>query len=84
MATGSPLMPRTHLPSHWVSWGQTRPQTAGRLEDWAMIWYAASKLPSATSLMKSGMRIFTGQPPTQGLCLQFRQRLASSMAVSGV
>ena len=30
MATGSPLMPRTHLLSHWVSCGQTRPQTAGR------------------------------------------------------
>ena len=30
MPTGSPLMPRTHLLSHWVSCGQTRPQTAGR------------------------------------------------------
>ena len=30
MATGSPLMPRTHLPSHWFSWGQTRPEMAGR------------------------------------------------------
>ena len=30
MDTGSPLIPRTHLPSHWVSWGQTRPEMAGR------------------------------------------------------
>ena len=29
METGSPLMPRIHLPSHWLSCGQTRPQTAG-------------------------------------------------------
>ena len=28
MPTGSPLMPRTHLLSHCVSCGQTRPQTA--------------------------------------------------------
>ena len=32
MPTGSPLMPRTHLLSHCVSCGQTRPQTAGREE----------------------------------------------------
>ena len=30
------LMPRVHLPSHWLSWGQTRPQTAGREEERAM------------------------------------------------
>ena len=29
MPTGSPLMPRTHLLSHWLSCGHTRPQTAG-------------------------------------------------------
>ena len=29
METASPLMPLMHLPSHWVSCGQTRPQTAG-------------------------------------------------------
>ena len=32
MLTGSPLMPNTHEPSHWVSCGHTRPHTAGRLE----------------------------------------------------
>jgi hypothetical protein len=30
MPTGSPLMPRTQYFSHWLSWGQTRPHTAGR------------------------------------------------------
>ena len=30
MPTGSPLMPRTHLLSHWFSCGHTRPQIAGR------------------------------------------------------
>ena len=28
METDSCLMPRTHLPSHWFSWGQTRPEIA--------------------------------------------------------
>ena len=35
METASPLMPRMHLPSHWVSCGQTRPQTAGSALDFA-------------------------------------------------
>ena len=29
MATGSPFTPRTHLLSHCVSCGQTRPESAG-------------------------------------------------------
>lgn len=29
MATGSPFLPRTHRHSHWLSWGQTRPEIAG-------------------------------------------------------
>ena len=29
MATGSPFTPRTHLDSHCVSCGQTRPESAG-------------------------------------------------------
>ena len=37
MPTLSCLMPRTHLLSHWVSWGQTRPHTAGRALSAAMI-----------------------------------------------
>ena len=32
MPTGSPFTPRTHLPSHCVSCGQTRPHTAGSEE----------------------------------------------------
>ena len=37
MPTGSFLMPRVQRPSHWLSWGQTRPQTAGRAESSLMI-----------------------------------------------
>ena len=37
MPTGSPLMPRTQCFSHWLSCGQTRPQTAGSAEVAAMI-----------------------------------------------
>ena len=33
METGSPLIPRIHFPSHWLSCGHTRPQTAGSAED---------------------------------------------------
>ena len=33
IATGSPLIPRMHFPSHWLSCGQTRPHTAGSDED---------------------------------------------------
>ena len=29
---------RQHLPSHWFSCGQTRPQTAGSALDFAMTW----------------------------------------------
>ena len=37
MATGSLLTPRMHLPSHWVSCGQTRPQMAGSMDcSWMM------------------------------------------------
>ena len=38
MEIGSPLMPRMHFPSHWVSWGHTRPQTAGRALALLMTW----------------------------------------------
>ena len=30
MLIGSPLIPLIHLPSHWLSCGQTLPHTAGR------------------------------------------------------
>ncbi len=84
MATGSPFLPRTQTPSHWVSWGQTRPVVAGRALSTRRIWAAAVKSPSATALRNSGMRTPTGQPSTQGLFLHSRQRLASRMASSGV
>ena len=56
METDSPLMPRIHLPSHWLSCGQTRPQIAGSALDIGNdAVYASSKLPSFTSWMKSGI-----------------------------
>ena len=82
MPTGSPLMPRVHLPSHCVSCGHTLPQTAGSEEVRWMTSYASSNFPSATSAIKAGMSTATGQPATQGLFLQCTQRLASSMAVA--
>ena len=63
METGSPLMPRTHCPSHWLSCGHTRPQTAGRAEDWLMIFECLRQncllLPA---VMKSGILMETGHP----------------------
>jgi hypothetical protein len=66
-----------HLPSHWISWGQTRPQTAGRLfcfQMWRMDWV---KSPSLASRMNPGMSTPTGQPSTQPgvLALQAARRL---------
>ena len=84
MPTGSPFLPRTQYISHWVSWGHTRPQTAGRAEVLEMIWYAASKSPLATSAMNSGICTMTGQPCMQARFLQFKQRWASSRACSSV
>ena len=37
METASPLIPRIHFPSHWLSWGQTRPQIAGSALDSEMM-----------------------------------------------
>ena len=82
MPTGSPLMPRTHLDSHCVSCGQTRPQTAGSEDCLFRISNAPSMSPLATFSMKAGMSICTGQAVTQGLFLQCRQRRASSTAIS--
>jgi hypothetical protein len=44
MATGSPFIPRTHFASHWVSCGQTRPQTDGR----ELVWEIVLKAPSVS------------------------------------
>jgi len=48
-----------------------------------MISAALSKFPSAISLIKSGISISTGHPSVHGLFLHWRQRLASSIAISG-
>jgi len=82
MPTGSPLIARTHFASHWLSCGQTRPQIAGRLFVSRITSYAFSNSPSLTSPMNFGICTLTGQPSTHGWCLQFRQREASSTAIS--
>ncbi len=84
MATLSPLMARTQRCSHWVSCGHTLPQTAGRALASLRMRKACSISPSAICSMKAGMSMRTGQPSTQGLLRQFRQRAASSMAISRV
>ena len=57
MPTGSPFTPRTHLDSHWLSWGHTRPHTAGREEERLMISNAPSMSSLASLAMNSGMSI---------------------------
>ena len=59
-------------------------ETAGSDEDSEIIWQASSKAPSLTFAINSGIRTITGQPPTQGLFLQFKHLSASSIACSGV
>src|SRR5512137_480730 len=83
MATGSHFLPRTQSFSHWSSWGQTLPQTAGRQFVSLIFRAAPMKSPSATSWIKAGMSMSTGHPDTQPGFLHWMQRLASSMAVSG-
>ena len=82
--TGSPLIPRTHFPSHWFSCGHTRPQIAGNAFSVVITSYAPSKSPAATFSINAGIGTLTGHPPTQGLFLQFKQRAASSIAISFV
>ena len=82
MEIGSPLMPRIHFPSHWLSWGHTRPQTAGSALDSAMVLAASSNLPSFTSAMNLGILIATGHPWMHFAFLQLMQRCASAWASS--
>ena len=86
IATGSlpGLNPLVHFISHCVSWGQTLPQTAGKELDSEMISYALSKFPKATSWIKSGILIFTGQWATHGLFGHPKHLFASSIAISAV
>src|SRR6185369_15677643 len=82
MATASPLTPRTHLASHWVSWGQTRPQTAGRALSPCSRRAAAGRSSFDRASSTSGMETPTGQPSTHGRCLHWMHRLASCTAAS--
>ena len=84
MPTGSPLRPRVHLPSHWLSCGHTRPQMAGSAFASLTMAYAAPTLPSPSSFRKLGMGTPTGQPSTHGWFLQWMQRCASFTASSRV
>ena len=47
METGVSFLPTMHRPWHWLSWGQTRPQTAGRLFFSHSLRMAWVKSPSA-------------------------------------
>ena len=88
MATGPPVfsgfLPRRHLPSHWFSWGQTRPQTAGRELNSRRTLYAPGRSPFCSSPMNALMSISTGQPERHSGFLHWRQRLASAMASASV
>ena len=82
MATGSDFLPRTHLPSHWFSCGQTRPQMAGSMDSSRMMSRAPPKSSSRIFSMNLGMLMLTGQPSTQSGFLQSMQRSASASAIS--
>ena len=80
MATGSPFLPRMHLPSHWFSCGQTRPQTEGSRLSPLMAFSAPAQSSSRIFSMNCGMWTPTGQPSMHRGFLQSRQRLASATA----
>ena len=75
-----PFLPSTQCPSHCFSWGQTRPHTAGRLLFSLMMCMALPKLPIESSCIQSGISWLIGHPFLHCGTLQWRQRLASSMA----
>ena len=82
MATESPFLVRTQTPSHWVSWGQTRPVTQGRALSPRRLSAADAMSPSRRNLMNRGMLTRTGQPSTQNGLGHWMQRSASSIASS--
>ena len=84
MATGSNFFPSVQCFSHWLSWGQTRPQTAGSRFSLLMISSALSNSPALIAWMNRGIGTLTGQPVTHFGSLQFRHRPASVRAISGV
>ena len=77
-------LPRVQPAWHCFSCGQTRPQMEGRRLVRLMTAAAPEKSPSATLVTKPGMSTPTGQPATQGLVLQLRQRAASRRACDSV
>ncbi len=84
MATGEPFLARTQTPSHWISWGQTRPVTQGRALSPSSDAAAPAMSPMRRSSMKRGMLTRTGQPSMQTGFLHWRQRSASSTASCSV
>ena len=81
---GTPLTPKTHFSIHWISWGQTLPQMAGRLFFSLIFLIASPVLPSFMNSMKAGMSMFTGQPSTHLGTLHWRHRSASTRACSSL
>ncbi len=80
IATDAPFLARTQRPSHWISWGQTRPVTHGSALSSSSDAAAPSMSPTRSRSMKSGMFTRTGQPSMQTGFLHCRQRSASSIA----
>ena len=80
MATGSILRAITHWLSHWVSCGQTRPHTDGRMFASRITLNAPSMSFTSRWRMNRGMWMATGQPLMQVGRLHCRQRSASRSA----
>jgi hypothetical protein len=78
-------MPRTQYFSHWLSCGQTRPQTAGRELVLGDDLIGLLKVAGGTFLMNSGIWIITGQPLRAGGVLAVQAALGLvQTAISGV
>ena len=84
MATGSPFLPRMHWPSHWISWGHTRPQTAGRAFLDHRLRDGAGEIALGDQFDKSGdIHRYRATVDTARL-LALQTAGASSMAISSV
>jgi len=80
--TGSSFLLRMQTISHCVSWGQTRPQIAGRMLVSFILRILPRTSPLAKSPMKPGISMPTGQPGMHNGFLHWMQRDASITAVS--